>query len=133
MTNMGVEHKLSDYKGKTVFLNIWATWCPPCREEMPYIEEIYNEYNKNNEEVVILAVERCVIGGEGNKDYITNFLNENKYTFPVVFDNNMELINAYGVQAFPSTFIIDKEGYIREYVPGGMNKETMKYLIENNK
>ena len=45
----------------------------------------------------------------------------------------MELINAYGVQAFPSTFIIDKEGYIREYVPGGMNKETMKYLIENNK
>ena len=129
----GVEHKLSDYKGKTVFLNIWATWCPPCREEMPYIEEIYNEYNKNNEEVVILGVATPNIGGEGNKDYITNFLNENKYTFPVVFDNNMELINAYGVQAFPSTFIIDKEGYIREYVPGGMNKETMKYLIENNK
>ena len=60
----GVEHKLSDYKGKTVFLNIWATWCPPCREEMPYIEEIYNEYNKNNEEVVILGVATPNIGGE---------------------------------------------------------------------
>ncbi len=52
----GNEHKLSDYRGKTVFLNFWATWCPPCRSEMPYIEELYKEYNKNNADVVILGV-----------------------------------------------------------------------------
>ena len=52
----GKEHTLSEYKGKTIFLNFWATWCPPCREEMPYIDELYEEYNKNQDDVVILGV-----------------------------------------------------------------------------
>ena len=52
----GKEHKLSDYKGKVVFLNFWATWCPPCKEEMPYIENLYKEYNENNDDVVILGI-----------------------------------------------------------------------------
>ncbi|WP_343337061.1 Thiol-disulfide oxidoreductase ResA [Terrisporobacter petrolearius] len=129
----GKEHKLSDYKGKTVFLNIWATWCPPCKAEMPHIEELYNEYNKNNEDVIILGVSTPNLGNEGDEKHISKFLKDNEYTFPVVFDNNADLIYGYSIQSFPSTFIIDKEGYVREYVPGAMDKETMKSLIENNK
>jgi len=129
----GKEHKLSDYKGKTVFLNIWATWCPPCKAEMPHIEELYNEYNKNNEDVIILGVSMPNLGNEGDEKHILQFLKENEYTFPVVFDNNADLIYGYSIQSFPSTFIIDKEGYVREYVPGAMDKETMKSLIESNK
>ncbi|UPA28916.1 redoxin family protein [Terrisporobacter glycolicus] len=129
----GKEHKLSDYKGKTVFLNIWATWCPPCKAEMPHIEELYNEYNKNNEDVIILGVSAPNLGNEGDEKHISKFLKDNEYTFPVVFDNNADLIYGYSIQSFPSTFIIDKEGYVREYVPGAMDKETMKSLIESNK
>ncbi|UEL47513.1 cytochrome c biogenesis protein/redoxin [Terrisporobacter hibernicus] len=129
----GKEHKLSDYKGKTVFLNIWATWCPPCKAEMPHIEELYNEYNKNNEDVIILGVSTPNLGNEGDEKHISKFLKDNEYTFPVVFDNNANLIYGYSIQSFPSTFIIDKEGYVREYVPGAMDKETMKSLIESNK
>ncbi|WP_148556738.1 cytochrome c biogenesis protein/redoxin [Terrisporobacter glycolicus] len=129
----GKEHKLSDYKGKTVFLNIWATWCPPCKAEMPHIEELYNEYNKNNEDVIILGVSTPNLGNEGDEKHISKFLKDNEYTFPVVFDNNADLIYGYSIQSFPSTFIIDKEGYVREYVPGAMDKETMKSLIESNK
>lgn len=129
----GNEHKLSDYKGKTIFLNFWATWCPPCREEMPYIEEIYKEYNKNNDDVVVLGVSSPNLGNEGSEDDIKEFLNQEKYTFPVIFDEGGSLIYQYGISSFPSTFIIDKEGYIVQYVPGAMNKDTMKYLIENFK
>ncbi|WP_195940116.1 cytochrome c biogenesis protein/redoxin [Romboutsia sp. 1001713B170131_170501_G6] len=124
------EHKLSDYKGKTIFLNFWATWCPPCREEMPYIDELYKEYNKNNDDVVILGVASPNLGREGDQEHIEKFLEDEGYTFPVVFDDGGSLVYQYGISAFPSTLIIDKEGYINQYVPGAMNKETMKYIIE---
>ena len=129
----GNTHTLSEYKGKTVFLNIWATWCPPCKQEMPYIEELYKEYNLNKEDVVILGLASPYFGKEGSKEDIKEFLNSNKYTFPVVFDENADLIYSYGIQAFPTTFVIDKEGYIAQYVPGGMTKEIMKTLIESVK
>ncbi len=127
----GNEHKLSDYRGKTVFLNFWATWCPPCRSEMPYIEELYKEYNKNNDDVVILGVASPNLGSEGSQEDIEKFLKEEGYTFPVVFDEGGSQIYQYGISSFPSTFIIDKDGYITKYVPGAMNKETMKNLIED--
>lgn len=129
----GKEHKLSDYKGKTIFLNIWATWCPPCREEMPHIEELYKEYNKNNDGVVILGLASPNIGQEGDAKHVKDFLKEEGYTFPVLLDEGGSLIYQYGISSFPSTFIIDKDGYITQYVPGGMNKDNMKYLIDSAK
>lgn len=129
----GKEHKLSDYKGKTIFLNFWATWCPPCRQEMPYIEELYKEYNKNNNDIVILGISSPNLGREGNKEYIEEFLKEEGYTFPVLFDEGGSLVYQYGINAFPSTFIIDKKGDIMQYVPGVMDKENMKQLIESSK
>lgn len=129
----GKEHTLREYKGKTIFLNFWATWCPPCREEMPYIEELYKEYNKNNDEVVILGVASPNLGKEKDQEYIEDFLKQGDFTFPVVFDEGGTLTYAYGFSSLPSTLIIDKEGYITKYIPGGMNKETMQSLIENSK
>ena len=124
-------HTLSEYEGKTVFLNFWATWCPPCKAEMPHIEEIYKEYGLNKEDVVILGVASPNLGKEGSEEHIKEFLKEEGYTFPVVMDYNGEFVYKYGISAFPSTFIIDKEGYVTQYVPGGMDKDTMKYLIES--
>ena len=126
-------HTLSEYEGKIVFLNFWATWCPPCKAEMPHIEDIYKEYGLNKEDVVILGVASPNLGKEGSEEHIKEFLKEEGYTFPVVMDYNGEFVYRYGISAFPSTFIIDKEGYVTQYVPGGMDKDTMKYLIESGK
>ncbi len=98
---------------------------------MPYIEELYKEYNKNNADVVILGVASPNLGSEGSQEDIEKFLKEEDYTFPVVFDEGGSQIYQYGISSFPSTFIIDKDGYITKYVPGAMNKETMKNLIED--
>ncbi|WP_040328968.1 cytochrome c biogenesis protein/redoxin [Clostridium ihumii] len=129
----GKKHTLSEYKGKTVFLNFWATWCPPCRAEMPHIEELYKEYNENNDDVVILGVASPNLGREGTLDEISNYLKKEKYTFPVIFDNDGPLVYQYGINAFPTTFIINKEGYISKYIPGAIDKETMKNLIESER
>lgn len=129
----GNSHTLSEYKGKTVFLNIWATWCPPCREEMPYIEELYKEYGENKEDVVMLGLASPNLGKEGSEEQIKDFLSKEGYSFPTVMDKNADIVYGYGIGAFPSTIIIDKDGYITRYVPGAMNKETMKQLIESER
>ena len=128
----GKEHKLSDYRGKKIFLNFWATWCPPCRGEMPHIEELYKEYKENSKDVIILGVASPNVGKEGDQQYIEDFLKENNYTFPVVFDDGGMLSYQYGFTSLPSTLIIDEEGYITKYVPGAMTKSTMKSLIESD-
>lgn len=128
----GKEHKLSDYRGKKVFLNFWATWCPPCRSEMPHIEDLYKEYEENSKDVIILGVASPNVGKEGDKQYIEDFLKENNYTFPVVFDDGGMLSYQYGFSSLPSTLIIDEDGYITKYIPGAMDKSTMKSLIESN-
>lgn len=131
----GTEHTLSDYKGKVVFLNFWATWCPPCKEEMPYIEYFYNEYNKNMDDIVILGIanpktEQYPYNQELDKDGVIEFLKENEYTFPVLFDETGEVFNKYHIAAFPTTFLIDKEGNIHGYAPGMLTKDMMRNIIQ---
>ena len=127
----GKKHTLSNYKGKTIFLNFWATWCPPCREEMPYIEELYKEYGENKNDVIILGVASPEVGKEKNVEGIKEFLKNMNMTFPTVMDNNGSQVYQYGIYAFPSTLIINKDGNIVNYIPGAMNKETMKKIIED--
>ncbi|MGL4344012.1 MAG: cytochrome c biogenesis protein CcdA [Cellulosilyticaceae bacterium] len=129
----GVTRTLSDYKGKTVFLNFWATWCPPCRQEMPHIEQLYKEYGENQEDVIILGVAFPESGRETNIDGIAKFLEEHEYTFPTVFDETELMAYNYGINAFPTTFIINTEGNLEMYVPGAMTKDMMKQIIEEGR
>ncbi|HHV27919.1 MAG TPA: redoxin family protein [Tissierellia bacterium] len=126
----GETHTLSDYKGKVVFLNFWATWCPPCRMEMPDIEEVYKERGKNAEDVIILGVSGPNLGREGSKEKIIEFLKEEGYTYPVVFDETGDIMATYSIQSLPTTFIIDRDGNIVDYVLGAMSKETMENIID---
>lgn len=126
----GNTHKLGDYQGKTVFLNFWATWCPPCKKEMPDIEKLYEEYGLNEDEVIVLGVAMPNIGREGSKEDIIEFLEDEGYTFPVVFDESAELMYNYQITAFPTTFIINPKGEVALYVPGAMDLSTMKELVE---
>ena len=128
----GNTHRLSDYRGKVVFLNFWATWCGPCRSEMPDIQKLYEEYSAQGEaaEVVILGAAAPGMGQEGSWDEIAGFMKENGYTYPVLMDTEYEMFSWYGISAFPTTFMIDKEGYIYGYVPGQMTEEIMRSIIE---
>lgn len=129
----GTIHTLSDYKGKTVFLNFWATWCPPCKREMPHIEDIYKEYGSNEEDAIILGVAFPNEGGEKSKQGIIEFLEDKNYTFPVVFDESSNLSYYYNISVYPTTFIINPEGGIEGYLQGAMRKDDMRSIIDQVK
>lgn len=127
----GQEHKLSDYKGKTVFLNFWATWCPPCKAEMPDIQKIYETYETEGEEaLVVLGVASPNSGGEGSEEEIKAFLEENGYTYPVLMDTTGEIFGAYGITSYPTTFMIDRDGNVFGYVAGMLTEDVMHSIIK---
>ena len=123
----GNTHTLSDYKGKTVFLNFWATWCSPCKAEMPDIQKLYEEFQQ--EDVVILGVAAPNLGKEQSEEGIRTFLEENGYTYPVLMDTEAEAFQAYGINSFPTTFMIDKDGNVFGYIPGQLSEEIMRDII----
>lgn len=130
----GNEHTLSDYKGKVVFLNFWATWCNPCLIEMPHIEEIYKEYGLNEDEVVVLGVanpssKEYPNNNDVPKEEIIDFIEEEGYTFPIVFDETGEVYRDYFIRSFPTTFMINKDGKIYGYVSGSLTKDIMVNII----
>ena len=125
----GKIHRLSSYKGKVIFLNAWATWCGPCRSELPEIDELYKKY-KDSKDVVVLTVAFPLQSGEGNTNSIKSFMKSNEYSYPVLFDTKGKLLSALGISAFPTTFLFDKKGNIYGYIPGAMNKERMEKAIE---
>ena len=128
----GNVHRLDDYKGRVVFLNFWATWCGPCRNEMPDIQKLYEEYAARGDEaeVVILGVAGPGIGQEGSAEDIAAFMEENGYTYPVLMDESSEMFMQYGISAFPTTFMIDKGGNVYGYVPGQMTEDIMRSIID---
>ena len=131
----GNEHTLSDYKGKIVFLNFWATWCSPCQREMPDIEDLYNEFNLNQDEVIILGVanpssDEYPKNADVSKEEIIAFLDDNNYTFPTVFDETGELSREYYISAFPTTFLIDKEGNYYGYATTMLTRSQMDSAIQ---
>ena len=128
----GNTHSLADYRGKVIFLNFWATWCGPCRNEMPDIQKLYEEYSALGEdaEVVILGIAGPGIGQEGSAEEIADFMTENGYTYPVLMDTSGEMFTQYGISAFPTTFMIDKDGNVYGYVPGQMTEDIMRSIID---
>jgi len=125
----GESVSLSQFRGKIVFLNIWATWCGPCRVEMPAMEKLYQKFK--NEDFVILAVS---IDRQG-KSIAMPFVKELGITFPILFSPDSAILDIYMVNALPTSYIIDKKGNIVTHVLGGRNWfgpktiETFEYLI----
>ena len=109
----GNTHTLSDYKGKTVFLNFWATWCPPCRAEMPDIQKLYETYDTEGDDaLVVLGIAAPGMGSERSEEGIKDFLDEHGYTYPVLMDTTGDIFMGYGVFSYPTTFMIDKDGNV---------------------
>jgi peroxiredoxin len=108
----GNTHTLSEYKGKVVFLNLWTTWCPPCRMEMPAMERLYRHLR--HRDFVLLAVS----ADEGGRDAVAPFVEELGLTFPVLLDPEGKLSPRYGVTGYPETFVIDRDGKVVNHTVG---------------
>ncbi len=104
--------RLSDYLGQVVLLNFWATWCPPCRVEMPAIERLYVRFKDRG--FVALAVSVDTAGAET----VASFAAEERLTFPIALDPGMAVATRYGVRGLPSTFLVDRRGRIRAIAVG---------------
>lgn len=134
----GNSHTLSEYQGKVVFLNFWATWCPPCKKEMPDIQALYEELGQNSSDVIILGVANPKTADnpltkEQDVAGVRQFLSDNGYTFPVVMDETGDLLAQFGISAFPTTFMIDVDGNVFGYVSGSLTKSMMENIIEQTK
>jgi len=122
----GESIKLSEFQGQRVMLNFWATWCPPCRAEMPDMQKFYE-----NKEVVILAVN--LVETERNKENVENFIEEFGITFPVPLDTDTKVGNLYRIQPIPTSYMIDSDGRIQYKAFGALNYELMIQEFEKMK
>lgn len=119
-TPTGETYTLSELKGKAVLVNLWATWCPPCRAEMPAIQNIYDEYKEQG--FIVLAINMTT---QDNPLNIAPFAAEYKLTFPILLDETGEISAAYQLRSLPSSYFIDREGIISEVVIGGPMAEAL--------
>ncbi|MFI3169355.1 MAG: cytochrome c biogenesis protein CcdA [Faecalibacterium sp.] len=129
----GNTHTLADYQGKTIFLNIWATWCPACCAEMPDIQALYEACGENQGDVIVLGVAfptgENYYTQEGSTQDVIDFLAENGYTYPTLMDTDCALLYGYGIMSFPTTFMIDSEGNVYGYVSGMLSYDIMESII----
>ena len=125
----GNTHTLSDYKGKTVVLNFWATWCGPCKSEMPDVQALYEAYDENAGDLVVLGVANPGVQ-DVSQDEVEQFLTDHGYTFPVLMDTTGQVFAWYGISAFPTTFMIDANGNVYGYVPGAMSASIMESVVQ---
>lgn len=120
----GNEVSLSSLRGSPILLNFWATWCPPCRLEMPFIQEVYQEWTDKG--LVILAIDM----GESTAT-VREFMQNNNYTIPVLLDTRRVVSQKYNVTAIPTTFFIDRNGVIQDKLIGPFpSKDSMVLYVK---
>ena len=122
-TLTGEAARLSDFAGKPVVVNFWATWCPPCRQELPGFENAWQQYG---DDVVFLMV---ACGGEA-VDEVESFVAEGSYTFPVYVDSDGSGAAAYGINAIPVTALVDAEGNLFAYQVGAVEEDSLRGAID---
>ena len=123
----GEKVSLSDYIGKPVVVNFWATWCLPCKMELPYFDKFCKEYEGQVEFMMVNLAD----GFQETVDDAKTFIKENRYEFPVFFDTELSATNSYELYSIPKTIFVDKEGSLITSHIGVMNEATLKQYIEN--
>ena len=122
----GNAHKLSDFRGKPVILNFWASWCGPCKSEMPDFDEKYGIYG---EQIHFLMV-NLTDGSQETFEKGSAYIREQGYSFPVYYDLDFSAAMAYGVMSIPVTYFVDSEGYYVASYPGAMRADVLQTGID---
>jgi len=116
---------LSDFKGKVVVLDFWATWCPPCRKGIPDLVELNKEYKDKDVEIIGISLDAVTRGGTTKNDVVP-FMKQYNIDYPILIAD-MNVLNQYGgINSIPTSFVIDKQGYIVSYYQGLTPKEQYK-------
>ena len=126
-TQDGQSIHLSDYRGQKVLLNFWASWCPPCKSEIPDLNEFYIEHEK--QKMTILSVNMTY--SEKNKQTVKSFHHMYKIKYPVLLDQTGNIAKLYGIITIPTSYFIDSNGIIQKRVIGPLEKETIENLMDS--
>jgi peroxiredoxin len=118
----GGEIGLTDYAGDVIVVNFWATWCPPCKAEMPGINAFYEQHQA--EGLVVLAV-----NAKESESLVRPFIEANGFTFPVLLDPAGSVVNQYQVRSFPTTIVIDRDGVVRHIQVGMISEEELEGIV----
>lgn len=122
-------HTLSEYKGKTIILNFFGTWCYYCNEELPSLQEIH----ESDPDTKILLVATPNVNGEGDVSYIHQYLSDHGYTMDVLYDNDLSVTKQYGISGYPCSFIVRPDGEYMGYIPGYIDHDTLAGILEESK
>ncbi|MEK4254808.1 redoxin domain-containing protein [Ureibacillus sp. FSL K6-2830] len=123
----GADVKLSDFKGKIVILNFWATWCPPCREEMPAMQKFYEQNKENGIEIVAVNLTNIDNGVQA----VESFVQDYGLTFPILLDKDGVVGNTYGILTLPTSYILDPKGGVIQKIIGPMNEQMMTEIVNS--
>lgn len=122
----GKEHRLSEFFGKPTIINFFATWCPPCRAELPYFDAAYQNYSDRINFIVLDLVD----SGDETVENGLDFLSSNGYSFPLYFDSDFEGYSAYGTGYVPVTILISADGGLVESHTGGLSQSELQEMID---
>ena len=120
----GNSFSLSETKGKVVILDFWATWCPPCRMEIPHFKELYQRYKRKGLVIVGVALDR------GGVPVVKSFVQTNNINYPILIGDQIVVVSYGGIRSIPTTFIIDRKGHIVEKIVGYRDKEFFESRIK---
>jgi peroxiredoxin len=113
----GQDRSLSSFRKKLVLINFWGAWCYYCREEMPSFQRFYDRFKGEGLEIIAVNV-------QDTEAVARDYIKKNRHTFPVLLDATSSVTGMYGIRGFPTTFIVDQEGYLRAMLVGGLDWDT---------
>ncbi|MCU1808188.1 thiol-disulfide oxidoreductase ResA [Cytobacillus firmus] len=114
----GEQIRLSDLKGKGVFLNFWGTWCKPCEKEMPYMENQYKQYKEKGVEILAINIDESDLA-------VSTFVKKHNLTFPILMDRGSVVTELYNIGPIPTTILIDKDGNVVKTLTGTLTEENI--------
>lgn len=121
----GNKVNLSDFFGKPIIINFWATWCGPCKSELPAFDNMYAKYGDEVQFIMLNLTD----GSRDTVDGVKQFVSDNGYSFPIYFDTTLEAANTYGAYSIPTTFLIDDDGIPVHSQMGAMSEESLEQLV----